>query len=278
MRKRARRATKVRPGPAEGKAAAPARDHHSARVLCVYLLLFLATFAVYSQVRHFDFVNFDDPEYIGENNHVRAGLTWNGLVWAFTSYDAANWFPLTWVSHMAAYQFFGLRSGWHHLTNVLFHALASSASVRRPETDDRSPLAQRVGGLSFRSASPACRVRSLDRGEKGCSLRILLVPDAMVLRALCATARPGPVFACPARILWRPDGQADDRHAAIRAAAAGCMAAPPRQASRHSLGKVAAFRACGRRVSGYVRGATTGARRPIVQFFARRLRGLRMLW
>ena len=26
---------------------------------------------------------------------------------------------------MAAYQFFGLRSGWHHLTNVLFHALAS---------------------------------------------------------------------------------------------------------------------------------------------------------
>ncbi len=94
-------------------------------MLCVYLLLFLATFAVYSQVRHFDFVNFDDPEYIGENNHVRAGLTWNGLVWAFTSYDASNWFPLTWVSHMAACQLFGLRSGWHHLTNVLFHALAS---------------------------------------------------------------------------------------------------------------------------------------------------------
>ena len=113
--------------PGRRKARWPPRlaSHHSVRVLCVYLLLFLATLAVYSQVRHFDFVNFDDPEYIGENNHVRAGLTWNGLVWAFTSYDAANWFPLTWVSHMAAYQFFGLRSGWHHLTNVLFHALAS---------------------------------------------------------------------------------------------------------------------------------------------------------
>jgi Tfp pilus assembly protein PilF len=109
----------------EGKAAAAARDHHSARVVCVYLLLFLATLAVYSQVRHFDFVNFDDPEYIGENNHVRAGLTWNGLVWAFTSFDASNWFPLTWVSHMAAYQFFGLHSGWHHLLNVLFHVLAT---------------------------------------------------------------------------------------------------------------------------------------------------------
>jgi Tfp pilus assembly protein PilF len=125
MRKRAKRTTRVRPGPAEGKAPAPARAHHRARVLCVYLLLFLAILAVYSQVRHFDFVNFDDPEYIGENNHVRAGLTWNGLVWAFTSFDAANWFPLTWLSHMAAYEFFGLRSGWHHLINLLFHALAS---------------------------------------------------------------------------------------------------------------------------------------------------------
>ena len=125
MSKRTKRATKVRPGPAEAKAPAPARERNRARVLCVYLLLFLATLAVYSQVRHFDFVNFDDPEYIGENNHVRAGLTWNGLVWAFTSYDAANWFPLTWLSHMAAYQFFGLRSGWHHGINVLFHALAS---------------------------------------------------------------------------------------------------------------------------------------------------------
>ena len=89
------------------------------------MLLFLATVAVYCQVRHFDFVIFDDPEYIAENNHVRAGLTWNGVVWAFTSYEAANWFPLTWLSHMAAFQMFGLRSGWHHLTNVLFHALGS---------------------------------------------------------------------------------------------------------------------------------------------------------
>jgi tetratricopeptide (TPR) repeat protein len=134
VRKRARRATKVRPGPAQGAVAAPARGRQPARVWCVYLLLFLATLAVYSQVRHFDFVNFDDPEYIGENNHVRAGLTWNGLVWAFTSFDAANWFPLTWLSHMAAYQLFGLRSGWHHLTNVWFHALASLllfAALRR---------------------------------------------------------------------------------------------------------------------------------------------------
>jgi tetratricopeptide (TPR) repeat protein len=91
----------------------------------VYLLLLLATVAIYGQVWHFDFVNFDDPEYISGNNHVRAGLDASSVAWAFTSTAAANWFPLTWLSHMAAYQLFGLGSGWHHLINVLFHAFAS---------------------------------------------------------------------------------------------------------------------------------------------------------
>ena len=41
-----------------------------------------------------------------------------------TSFDAANWFPLTWLTHMADYQLFGMESGWHHLTNVWLHSLA----------------------------------------------------------------------------------------------------------------------------------------------------------
>ena len=49
--------------------------------------------AVYGQVYHFEFLNFDDPDYVAGNNHVRAGFTWNGVEWAFTSHDAANWFP-----------------------------------------------------------------------------------------------------------------------------------------------------------------------------------------
>ena len=94
----------------------------------------MATCAVYSQVRHFDFVNFDDPEYIGGNSHVRAGLTWAGIKWAFTSTAAANWFPLTWISNMAGYQIFGLDSGWHHAINVLFHCVSCMlllAALRR---------------------------------------------------------------------------------------------------------------------------------------------------
>jgi len=123
--KRSRRVHQARAALAEGDAIAPARERNRTREWRIYLLLFLATFAVYGQVWHFDFVNFDDPEYVTQNNHVRGGLTWDGLAWAFTSSDAENWFPLTRISHMLDYQFFGLRSGWHHLTNVLLHAVAT---------------------------------------------------------------------------------------------------------------------------------------------------------
>jgi hypothetical protein len=43
------------------------------RRLIVCLALFLVTFAVYSSVFSFDFVNFDDPDYVTANRHVRAG-------------------------------------------------------------------------------------------------------------------------------------------------------------------------------------------------------------
>lgn len=84
--------------------------------LWIYVALFLATFAVYAQVVQFDFVNFDDPEYVTRHE---------GLQWAFTSIEAANWFPVTRLSHMLDFELFGLRSGWHHLINVLFHAVST---------------------------------------------------------------------------------------------------------------------------------------------------------
>jgi protein O-mannosyl-transferase len=91
----------------------------------IYLTLLLATFTVYAQVLHFDFVNLDDSAYTSDAPHVRHGITAEGLKWAFTSGNAANWFPVTWISHMLDCQFFGLESGWHHLINVLIHGLAA---------------------------------------------------------------------------------------------------------------------------------------------------------
>jgi tetratricopeptide (TPR) repeat protein len=106
----------------------PANLHQKPRRLPdfpIYLALLAATFAVYAQVRHFDFVNLDDSAYTSGNLHVRRGITAEGLRWAFTSGDAANWFPVTWISHMLDCQLFGLASGWHHLTSVLIHGLAA---------------------------------------------------------------------------------------------------------------------------------------------------------
>jgi tetratricopeptide (TPR) repeat protein len=113
---------KVRPKPA-AQVPAPKPAARWWPDLWICLLLLTSTLAVYSQVRHYEFANYDDPDYVGANLHVRSGLTAGGVAWAFQSFDAANWFPLTWLSHMADSQFFGLESGWHHVTNVWLHAL-----------------------------------------------------------------------------------------------------------------------------------------------------------
>src|SRR6185295_14945614 len=48
-----------------------------------------------------------------------------GAIWAFTQPYAANWHPLTWLSHMLDCQLFGLRAGGHHFTNVILHCANS---------------------------------------------------------------------------------------------------------------------------------------------------------
>jgi Tfp pilus assembly protein PilF len=69
------------------------------------------------------FVGFDDPDYVTENGHVQAGLTWESVHWAFRSAQAANWHPVTWLSHMLDCQLFGLAPWGHHLTSILLHAV-----------------------------------------------------------------------------------------------------------------------------------------------------------
>ena len=85
-------------------------------------LLLLAVIAVFAQTANHDFVNCDDNDYVCLNRRVREGLTIKGTAWAFESHHAANWHPLTWLSHMLDCQFYDLKPGGHHLTNVLLHA------------------------------------------------------------------------------------------------------------------------------------------------------------
>lgn len=82
--------------------------------------------AIYAQTIGFGFINLDDNRYVYENAAVKAGLSWDGIKWAFYAFHSANWHPLTWLSHMLDIKMFGLNAGGHHAVNVVLH-MANSA-------------------------------------------------------------------------------------------------------------------------------------------------------
>jgi tetratricopeptide (TPR) repeat protein len=93
----------------------------SRRILPIYFLLAVATLVSFWQLNHCDFINYDDEEYLTENPQVQNGITRGAVLWAFTTGHAANWHPVTWLSHMLDVELFGLNPHRHHLTNLLFH-------------------------------------------------------------------------------------------------------------------------------------------------------------
>ena len=93
----------------------------------IALAIFAGTFALFSTVRHNDFVIYDDPYYVAENSNVVAGLSMQGVRWAFTTFEDGNWFPLTWLSHMADVSLWGLDAGGHHLMSAGLHSLTAAA-------------------------------------------------------------------------------------------------------------------------------------------------------
>ena len=92
------------------------------RTAVVCGLLFCGTVLLFSRATHGAFINYDDPSYVTDNPHVQGGLSWDGIVWAFTA-PADYWHPLTWLSHMLDWQLYGPAAAGHHLTSVLWHAL-----------------------------------------------------------------------------------------------------------------------------------------------------------
>jgi Flp pilus assembly protein TadD len=90
-------------------------------VLGVCIFLAAAIWVVFGQTMGYDFINYDDSDYVYENPEVARGLTFKGMAWAFTHVYAGNWHPLTWISHMVDCQLYGLSPGGHHLTNILLH-------------------------------------------------------------------------------------------------------------------------------------------------------------
>jgi len=87
----------------------------------ICLALALGTAALYWPITSHPFILFDDEEYVTVNKHVITGLSWENFRWAFTNTEAANWHPLTWLSHQLDCEIFDLNAGAHHFVNMLFH-------------------------------------------------------------------------------------------------------------------------------------------------------------
>ena len=89
--------------------------------IIIIFFIISVTFSLYFQVHQFEFVGFDDNEYVYENPHVTSGINFENIRWALTAFHSNNWHPLTWISHMVDCRIFGLNPGWHHLVNLFFH-------------------------------------------------------------------------------------------------------------------------------------------------------------
>ena len=90
----------------------------------VLLMLLLFTWAVYGQTAHHEFILWDDRSYVSENPRVVEGLEPASVLWALSATQMGLWHPLTWLSHMADVELFGLNPGGHHLMNLLLHLLS----------------------------------------------------------------------------------------------------------------------------------------------------------
>jgi tetratricopeptide (TPR) repeat protein len=87
----------------------------------ICLVLALGTMALYWPVTRHQFILFDDEQYVTANPHVTTGLSRANFVWAFQNTEAANWHPLTWLSHQLDCTLFGQNAGAHHFVSLLFH-------------------------------------------------------------------------------------------------------------------------------------------------------------
>ena len=95
------------------------------KIIGICIALVALTWIVFGQTLGHQFVNFDDGAYVRRNHEVTHGISVHGIKWAFSHPVAANWHPLSILSHMLDCQIYGVVPGAHHFTNVLLHAIAT---------------------------------------------------------------------------------------------------------------------------------------------------------
>jgi len=87
----------------------------------IIIFLIVASFIAFGRIIGNDFINFDDNDYITENNHIKAGLSSETIKWAFSAVVSSNWHPLTLLSHALDWQLFGANASGHHFVSLLLH-------------------------------------------------------------------------------------------------------------------------------------------------------------
>ena len=108
------------------RATAARRLPRYAPDLFVALVLVVITAWLYAPVAQHKFLYYDDPAYVTHNEHINTGFSRENLWWALTVSHAANWHPLTWMSHMLDVELYGYENArGHHLTNVALHIVSA---------------------------------------------------------------------------------------------------------------------------------------------------------
>ena len=87
----------------------------------IIIFLIVASFIAYGRILGNGFINYDDIQYITENNHIKSGINPESIKWALSTIDVYYWHPLTWLSHMLDWSLFKEHAGGHHLISLLLH-------------------------------------------------------------------------------------------------------------------------------------------------------------
>ena len=91
------------------------------KIVLIALALFALTVLLFWPATGYDFINYDDDQYVSSNSIVQQGLTADGVRWAFTTVHLNWWLPLLWISFMVDTAIGGLKPFIYHLTNVILH-------------------------------------------------------------------------------------------------------------------------------------------------------------
>jgi hypothetical protein len=123
--------------------------------------LMILVFIAFNQVLSFDFLNWDDDQYVLANKRYQPG-TERSVISFFKGYDVGNYHPLTMLSYAIDLETSFSPKPFHR-TNLLLHILNTLLAA----LSETYPLGCAIIGGVFCPASASRGICCLDIGQKG---------------------------------------------------------------------------------------------------------------